>query len=105
QIKVIAEQTQVVLGASVADYLFYRLGPKDGSLASTLNIADRLASFVRKTFVVEARSNDCDCVDSWGCDEGSHCVQDNCSKSESWPQCGFLWLDQCSGGCYLGADG
>src|SRR5205823_6229582 len=47
QAGVLAEQTKALLGASEADYLFYRLGPKDSGFASAIPLKDSLANFVR----------------------------------------------------------
>ncbi len=43
QVSLIAEQIKVLLGKGEADYLFYRLGPADASVASAAPIAQQLA--------------------------------------------------------------
>ena len=61
KISAIASQIVMLLGAGEADYLFYRLGPKDSALASALPLGEKLAEFIRDQFVVEASREDCDC--------------------------------------------
>jgi hypothetical protein len=107
RIAAIAQQIIMLLGAGEADYLFYRLGPRSASLASALPLTDKLAEFVRSQFVVEASREDCDCHVDFGCDSPGHCVGNvDCNKSDgSWPECGWFWMQQCDGLCYMGIAG
>jgi hypothetical protein len=107
KIAAIAQQVVMLLGAAEADFLFYRLGPKDASMSSALPLADKLAEFVRSQFVVEASREDCDCHVDFGCDSPGHCVGNvDCNKSDGgWPECGWFWMQQCDGLCYMGISG
>lgn len=106
QMSIVAEQTKVLLGADEADYLFYRLGPKDVTLASALPIGHQLTNFVRSVFVVQARVEDCDCHLGFGCDAPGHCDDGpTCNKYDTWPACGWFWNQECNGLCLLGMDG
>ena len=104
QISNVAAQIQATLGKDVADYLLYRLGPKDTtSSSSILPIRERLANFVRDEFTLIARSNDCDCSTDWGCDAGNHCDgSTGCNPDNDWPMCGWLWNETCDGSCANG---
>jgi hypothetical protein len=107
EIGAVATQIQATLGRDVADYLMYRLGPKDGPIAATavasvLPIRERLANFVRREFVVLAFGDDCDCATDWGCDSGSCDGSSGCSPDNSWPMCGWLWSETCNGTCRNG---
>ncbi len=100
---IVAEQVAVVLGRDEAEYLFYRLGPKDVSVASGLPVAERLAEFVRSTFVVQADIEDCDCSTAFGCDAPGHCDgNQTCIKDDEWPMCGWWWNQECNGLCMAG---
>ena len=105
EIGTIAEQIRVVLGKAEADYLFYRLGPRDNAFASAEPIGQRLANYVRGIFVVQARTEDCDCSTSFGCDEPGHCSSSvSCNRDENWPMCGWFWNQVCDGLCLAGLD-
>jgi hypothetical protein len=107
QISAIASQVVMLLGAGEADYLFYRLGPKDATLSGALPMTEKLAEFVRSQFVVQASREDCDCHVGFGCDAPSHCEGNvDCNKSDgTWPECGWFWMQQCDGLCYAGIGG
>lgn len=106
QMAAVAEQVAVILGRGEADYLFYRLGPKDATLASALPFDQKLAEFIRGVFVAQARVEDCDCSLSFGCDFPSHCdAGPTCNKHDEWPACGWWWNQECNGLCLAGADG
>ena len=103
---IIAEQTKVLLGKDAADYLFYRLGPADGTFASAEPLGQKLATYVRNIFVVEARDEDCDCAMSFGCDAPSHCsTAMSCNTVNQWPMCGWWWNSPCDGLCMAGLQG
>lgn len=106
QVGVIAEQVKILLGKDDADYLFYRLGPRDGTFASAAPLSHRLANFVRTRFVVEARHEHCDCTPSFGCGEATYCSPGHgCFKDEEWPMCGWWWNTVCNGLCSAGLEG
>jgi hypothetical protein len=106
EMTIIAEQIAVVLGRDEADYLLYRLGPKDVKVASGLPVSERLAEFVRGTFVVQADIEDCDCSTAFGCDAPSHCDgNQTCIKDDEWPMCGWWWNQECNGLCMMGIGG
>jgi hypothetical protein len=103
QISIIADQIKVLLGKSQADYLFYRLGPADNSIATAAPIAEQLADFVRNHFVVQARTEDCDCSRDFGCDGGAYCSGAlTCNRDDEWPMCGWFWTQVCDGLCVAG---
>jgi hypothetical protein len=104
-IQAIAEQTKVVLGASEADNLFYRLGSPDYSWAALTPI-QQLSDLVRRAFVVQARDDDCDCNLSFGCDGAASCSSGvSCTPDETWPMCGWFWNQVCNGFCVPGYGG
>lgn len=95
-----AAQIQALLGRDAADYLLYRLGPKDAQTVSALPIREQLANFVRQQFSAIASIDDCDCATSWGCDGANSCDGNaTCDPDNSWPMCGWLWNDPCNGLC------
>jgi hypothetical protein len=105
QMAILAEQLSVILGRSEAEYLFYRIGPKDVTMASALPLGDKLGEFIRSRFVVEARIEDCDCHMGFGCDAPSHCSDTTsmgCTKHDDWPACGWFWNQECNGLCMSG---
>ena len=108
EISAIATQIQVTLGKDVADYLLYRLGPKDSFVGSAaLPISERLANFARQQFLALAGGNsDCDCSTSFGCDSTSHCDSGaGCTVDDTWPMCGWFWDQECDGSCRGGIAG
>ena len=108
QIRLVAEQVEALLGREEAEYLLYRLGPRDEyQTASAEPLRMRLANFVRGLMVAEARIAECSCNLEWGCDGYStHCSSLlECEPDEEWPMCGWMWQDPCDGRCAAGADG
>jgi len=99
--RAIAEQVQTLLGKDTAKYLFYYLGPTDGTFASHEPITMKLASYVRNNFVVQARSEWCDCAMNFGCDMyDSQCASGiYCYTYGSWPACGWFFNSECNGLC------
>ena len=70
--KVIGEQAVTLLGREEAEYLFARLGPRDGQFASAEPVGMRLTNWVRGLFVAMAdEAEDCDCNIDFGCDSGT----------------------------------
>lgn len=108
QIRLVAEQVEDLLGREEAEYLLYRLGPRDEyQLASVEPLRMRLANFVRGMMVAEAQTSPCSCAIMWGCDGYStHCSSLlECVPDEEWPMCGWLWQETCDGRCAPGAEG
>ena len=106
EVGIIAEQIKVLLGKDEADYLFYRLGPRDGAFDSQVPITEKLAGYVRSIFVVQARTTDCDCSTAFGCDGGGNCSDGlSCVRDETWPMCGWFWNQVCDGLCVAGIGG
>ena len=108
QIRLIAEQVEDLLGREEAEYLLYRLGPRDElQTASAEPLRMRLANYVRSLMVVEAQTSPCSCALSWGCDGYStHCSSlFECVPDEEWPMCGWMWQDPCDGRCAPGVEG
>lgn len=101
----VAEQIQTALGRDDAEYLLYRLGPKDGSFASFEPLAMSITNKVRGLIQVDAVATpNCECAMYWGCYSGANlCSQEmSCSTDMSWPMCGWAWSDPCDGVCLLG---
>ena len=101
QTRLIADQLSAILGRAEAEYLFYRLGPKDDAIASLEPIGMRLTNYVRDLMVVLANAEDCDCSSEWGCDGyGTNCrTSVTCNVDSEWPSCGWLWNEECNGLC------
>ena len=97
----VADQLTVLLGRAEAEYLLYRLGPKDEKIASIEPIGMRLTNFVRDMLVVLASADDCDCSAGWGCDGYDQVCRTggSCNVDSTWPMCGWLWNDECDGVC------
>jgi hypothetical protein len=97
----VAEQVASLLGRDTAKYLFYYVGPPDGTFASAEPMMMKMASFVRNNFVVLARTPDCDCATSFGCDGYDQLCRDTtyCVADESWPACGWWLNEPCNGIC------
>ena len=97
----IADQISALLGRAEAEYLLYRLGPKDEKTASIEPLGMRLTNFVRDMLVVLATADDCDCSSGWGCDGfGNACrTSGSCTADTEWPMCGWLWNEECDGLC------
>jgi hypothetical protein len=107
QVDAVGNQVVALIGRDAAEYVLYRLGPRDGTFASLEPTSERLANFVRGTFVLLARTRECDCNMDWGCaGYFVHC-QDNtgCPPDNDWPMCGWLWNMVCDGLCYSGIAG
>ena len=99
-IAVVASEVQNLLGREVAEYLLYRLGPKDGQFASREPITDKLANYVRQAFVAMAFVEECDCALDFGCQAGMVCRSNlGCTPDNDWPACGWFWNDICDGLC------
>jgi hypothetical protein len=99
----IADQLSAILGKSEAEYLFYRLGPRDEQISSIEPIAMRLTNYVRGMMVALASAEDCDCSTEWGCEYGGSCrTSVACNVDSDWPACGWLWNEDCNGLCHAG---
>ena len=100
----LAGQLAAILGRAEAEYLFYRLGPRDEQTASVEPLGLRLTNYVRGMLVVLANAEGCDCSPDWGCDGyGSSCRSTSCNVDSDWPSCGWLWNEDCTGLCQIGA--
>jgi hypothetical protein len=98
----VAEQVVGAVGRDDAEYLLYRLGPKDGTFASVEPLRHRLANLVR-SYVAFARATTCDCNMMWGCEEFTSCTQDIwCREDYDWPACGWWLYEVCDGLCVTG---
>ena len=98
----IADQISALLGRAEAEYLLYRLGPKDEKTASIEPLGMRLTNFVRDMLVVLASADDCDCTAGWGCDGYDQTCRNggSCNVDSTWPMCGWLWNEECDGVCF-----
>jgi hypothetical protein len=106
QLAIVAEQIKVLVGKDDAEGLFYRLGPRDQTFASAAPISQRIAAFIHARFVVEARSEDCECNSGFGCGEATYCSAGHgCVLDETWPMCGWWWDQVCDGLCSAGFEG
>ena len=106
EVATIGGQIKASLGADVADYLLFRLGPKDGTFASIEPISLKLAGAVRSAFVALAEApSDCDCNLGFdGCGYAVYCKDGSgCTRDEEWPMCGWFWNEVCDGVCSAGA--
>jgi hypothetical protein len=100
QIRLVAEQLEQMLGRDEAEYLLYRLGPKDGTFASREPMTQKLANWVRSAMVALARDGDCDCNPDFGCQGAGICDQGgSCTPDTEWPACGWMWWEDCTGNC------
>jgi hypothetical protein len=105
-IAVVAAEVERLLGREAAEYLLYRLGPKDGQFASREPITDKLASYVRQAFVAMAFAEECDCAADFGCSTSLICKTNlGCTPDTDWPACGWFWNDTCDGLCRPGFAG
>lgn len=97
----VAEQIQTVLGRDEAEFLLYRLGPRDGTFASFEPMAMFLTNKVRGWVQTNAAAPNCECAMYWGCYSGANiCSQAlACASDVSWPMCGWAWSDPCDGLC------
>ena len=105
--QVIGEQAVTLLGREDAEYLFARLGPRDGQFASVEPVGMRLANWVRGVFVAMADDAvDCDCNIDFGCDTNETCkAGSGCVVDTDWPACGWFWLQDCDGLCRVALPG
>ena len=89
-----------LLGKEEADFLLYRIGPRDNTVATAEPLSMKLASAVRNTFIAYARNWDCECSMGWGCSGWSICTNEEyCQWDVEWPMCGWAWGDLCDGMC------
>jgi hypothetical protein len=106
QIATVAADVEAQLGREVAEYLLYRLGPKDGQQTTVEPVTDKLAAFVRETFVALAMIDPCHCSTEFGCEDGMQCsTAMACTPVTEWPACGWLWMSDCDGLCRLPSSG
>jgi hypothetical protein len=101
----LADQLSALLGRGEAEYLLYRLGPRDEQTASIEPLRMRLTNYVRDLLVVHAEAEACDCSTGWGCEGyGESCrTSSACEVDSTWPACGWLWNEDCDGLCRTGA--
>ena len=101
----VASQIEAALGREEAEYLLYRLGPRDGTFASFEPLAMFLTNKVRGLVQANATTAaQCECATYWGCyDSSTSCSQAiSCSTDNWWPMCGWAWSDPCDGLCIYG---
>ena len=100
----VGQKLMMLIGKDDTDYLLYRLGPRDGTFASIEPISQKLANWVRQSFVALARADDCECNQDFGCDGyGTFCAGGTgCAVDNTWPMCGWFWNDPCDGACKTG---
>jgi hypothetical protein len=101
----VANQMVNVLGREEAEYLLVWMGPRETAFSSALEpLTLKLASAVRRVFVVAARADDCDCATEFGCYfYYEQCSDDEyCEPDTSWPACGWWWNEECDGVCVVG---
>ena len=106
QARSIGDQLAAILGRDEAEFVLYRLGPRDGTFVSLEPISERVANWVRRAMVAVAlNEEDCNCATSWGCQEGQACKGGTgCAPDEDWPACGWLWTETCDGVCRTSSD-
>ncbi len=108
QVQAVGDQVRVLLGADEASYVLYRLGPKDGEFTSLEPVTQKIANWIRSTFVVEAGAvHDCTCNIDFGCDgQSTYCGENTgCTVVQPWPACGWFWNQDCDGYCKAGIPG
>jgi len=106
EVALVADQLTAMLGRAEAEFLLYRLGPRDGQFASLEPVGMRLANYVRGLVVALATAEDCDCASGWGCDGyATYCrtAGITCNHDSNWPMCGWMWNEECDGLCWGGA--
>lgn len=103
QMQILAEQTVTLLGREEAEYVFYRLGPRDGKFASAEPLSMRWSNWVRGLVVAMADSAaDCNCNVDFGCDGTAECRNGaTCTVDDDWPACGWFWFQTCNGLCTI----
>jgi hypothetical protein len=106
QIQVLADQTISLIGREEADYLFYRLGPRDGRFTSAEPWSMRFTNWVRGIAIAMAEdAGECSCNTEYGCDSqyttcrASGQGGTTCTLDEDWPACGWFWNQTCDGVC------
>jgi hypothetical protein len=104
QAKRIGDQLVLLIGREEAEFLLYRLGPRDGTFASAEPLAERAVNWVRRMMTAFANAEDCDCSSDWGCGMSATCrTSTSCAPDSSWPACGWLWNETCDGLCSTGS--
>jgi len=99
-IHAVASQVEKALGRDTAEFLLYRIGPRDGTFASLEPISMKVVSMVRNQFVLAARNWDCECSTGFGCSGAAYCTSEEyCQWDVEWPMCGWMWSDLCDGMC------
>jgi len=98
--KQIGDQLVLLIGREEAEYVLYRLGPRDGTFASAEPLAERAVNWVRRAITLFANAEDCDCSSDWGCGMAATCrTSTSCAPDTDWPACGWLWNETCDGLC------
>ena len=98
--KKIGDELAGLIGREEAEFVLYRLGPRDGLFASRVPMTERAVNWVRRMIVVFANAEDCDCSSDWGCGTSGNCRTGvGCTPDDSWPACGWLWSETCDGLC------
>lgn len=98
--KKIGDQLVLLIGREEAEYVLYRLGPRDGTFASAEPLAERAVNWVRRALTAFANAEDCDCASDWGCGGAASCrTSTGCAPDADWPACGWLWNETCDGLC------
>jgi hypothetical protein len=107
-LQVLGTRVGELFGKDVQRFLLHDLGPRTvGFSAQATPIGQRLQDFVRDHFVVDAdEAKPCQCMAAFECDdtmEGNVICQDTalsgCTVITSWPACGFIWMEDCTGRC------
>jgi hypothetical protein len=100
----IADQLVGLIGRDQASYVLHDLGPREIRFSSAEPWNMRLANYLRDNFVALARAGSCDCATSYGCYSysGICSTAEYCTVDDSWPACGWGWLDPCNGTCISG---
>jgi hypothetical protein len=102
QMQALADQAVALLGRDEAEYLFYRLGPKDTTFASLEPLTMRLTNWMRGLAIAIAEDVvDCDCNSGFGCEGALSVCRTNvtCTIDDEWPACGWFWNQTCDGLC------
>jgi hypothetical protein len=106
QIAIVAEQLVAIVGREDAEYVLYRLGPRDDTFASIEPLWHKMANQVRGLMVALARDGDCQCNLDFGCEAGPNCTDSiSCEPVTEWPMCGWFWNEECNGVCSLFGEG
>jgi len=97
--KRIGDSLVLLIGREEAEYVLYRLGPRDGTFASAEPLVERAVNWVRRAITAFANAGDCECASDWGCGSNPCKTGTGCTPDESWPACGWLWNETCDGTC------